>query len=243
MTTTGCSNTLALAFALALPIAAAAQHEGHQTAGQMPGQGQATSAAACQVGAQQALGVLNSLTVGLERARLNDDPADTRAAMDALQAAVGELKIRLDACRPGGQQMPGMSGQPPAMNHSQMNMVAPPPGTPAMQPGSTQPAPGAPANRNQQPQTRMSGMDHSKMAQPAKPSGGTAAMAGMDHSKVGHGTPAADATMPADATDPVCGMKPSARHKAEYKGQTYYFCSETDRQKFLAAPEKYLKKE
>lgn len=237
MTTTARSKTLALAFVLAFPIAAAAQHEGHQMAGQMPAQGQAPRAAACQEGAQQALGVLNGLMVGLERARLNNDATDTRAVMDALQAAVGELRIRLDACRPSGQQMSGMPSQPPAKEG------APPPGTPVMQPGSTQPAPGAPANRKQQPQTPMSGMDHSKMTQPAKPSGGTAAMGGMDHSKMGHGTPAADATMPADATDPVCGMKPSARHKAEYKGHTYYFCSEIDRQKFLAAPEKYLKKQ
>lgn len=201
-------------------------------------------AAACQEGAQEALGVLDTVKAGLDQARLTDSATDMRAAMDALQAAVGEIRTRLDPCRPGGPRMLGMAGQVQATDHSQMNMgSARAPGTPAMQPGSIQLAPGAPANRNQQPQTPMSGMDHSKMTQPAKPSGGTAAMGGMDHSKMGHGTPGADATMPADSTDPVCGMKPSARHKAEYKGQTYYFCSEIDRQKFLAAPEKYLKKQ
>ena len=127
------------------------------------------------------------------------------------------------------------------MDHSKMSVGgAVPPGTPAMQPGSPQPAPGAPANR---PQSPMGGMDHSKMAQPPKPTSGAPSMEGMDHSKMGHGATTAEAAMPADAIDPVCRMKPSPRFKAEYKGQTYYFCSEADRQKFVAAPEKYLKKD
>lgn len=197
------------AFALGFVSPAGAQHEEHQTAGQTPAQGQA-AAAACQEGAQQALGVLGSLKVGLDRARLTNDATDMRAAMDAMQAAVGELKIRLDACRPGGPLMPSMLGQAPGtagmsgtsgqmsnMDHSKMNMGgAQAPGTPAMQPGSTKPAPG---------------------------------------------TPAADAAMPAVAIDPVSGRKPSFRHKAEYNGQTYYFYSEIERQKFVAAPEKYVK--
>jgi YHS domain-containing protein len=66
--------------------------------------------------------------------------------------------------------------------------------------------------------------------------GGAADHSKMDHSKMGH-DPAA-----AESVDPVCGMKVTEqRHKAEYKGQTYYFCSETDRQKFVASPQKYLK--
>src|SRR5262245_31871678 len=45
------------------------------------------------------------------------------------------------------------------------------------------------------------------------------------------------------ATDPVCGMTvdPSnPRHRAEYAGRPYYFCSAGCRTKFLAEPERYL---
>src|SRR5215813_10401639 len=43
--------------------------------------------------------------------------------------------------------------------------------------------------------------------------------------------------------DPVCGMyvEPAkARGSAEYKGQTYYFCSPRCAERFQAEPEKYL---
>jgi Cu+-exporting ATPase len=47
------------------------------------------------------------------------------------------------------------------------------------------------------------------------------------------------------AKDPVCGMnvdpaKPAA--KAEYKGQTYYFCCSGCKQKFEKTPESYVAK-
>ena len=47
------------------------------------------------------------------------------------------------------------------------------------------------------------------------------------------------------AIDPVCGMTvdpKTAKHKAEHKGHTYYFCSAGCRTKFVATPEKYLDK-
>jgi xanthine dehydrogenase accessory factor len=43
--------------------------------------------------------------------------------------------------------------------------------------------------------------------------------------------------------DPVCGMAvavASARHVAEHQGRTWYFCNPRCREKFLAAPERYL---
>ena len=46
------------------------------------------------------------------------------------------------------------------------------------------------------------------------------------------------------ATDPVCGMTvdpATAKHSAEHKGETYYFCCNGCRTKFAADPEKYLK--
>ncbi len=45
-------------------------------------------------------------------------------------------------------------------------------------------------------------------------------------------------------TDPVCKMKVDEEKtsiKSEYKGITYYFCSEVCKNKFDSDPERYLK--
>ena len=45
--------------------------------------------------------------------------------------------------------------------------------------------------------------------------------------------------------DPVCGMKVdphTAKHRADYRGHTYYFCSAGCRTKFVGDPQKYLGK-
>jgi P-type Cu+ transporter len=45
-------------------------------------------------------------------------------------------------------------------------------------------------------------------------------------------------------TDPVCGMTIEAAQAAtmkEYKGKTYYFCSESCARRFEEAPAKYVK--
>jgi len=47
----------------------------------------------------------------------------------------------------------------------------------------------------------------------------------------------------ATVKDPVCGMEidpKSAATTAEYKGETYYFCSAACHDKFKAEPEKYI---
>jgi Cu+-exporting ATPase len=47
----------------------------------------------------------------------------------------------------------------------------------------------------------------------------------------------------ATVTDPVCGMQVDpnmSKHRAEYHGQTYHFCSAGCRQRFVAEPEQYL---
>ena len=64
----------------------------------------------------------------------------------------------------------------------------------------------------------------------------TDAHAGHDHHH--HGAPAEGG-----ALDPVCGMTvdPHAvKHRAEYRGHPYYFCSAGCRAKFVADPQKYL---
>jgi Cu+-exporting ATPase len=48
------------------------------------------------------------------------------------------------------------------------------------------------------------------------------------------------------ALDPVCGMTVdthTAKHRADYRGQPYYFCSTGCKTKFTADPQKYLSKE
>ncbi len=48
------------------------------------------------------------------------------------------------------------------------------------------------------------------------------------------------------AIDPVCGMTVdphTAKHRAEYRGYPYYFCSAGCKTKFTADPQKYLSKE
>ncbi len=40
---------------------------------------------------------------------------------------------------------------------------------------------------------------------------------------------------------PICGMDVTTDAiKAEYKGTSYYFCSESDKKAFLGNPEKYI---
>ncbi len=45
--------------------------------------------------------------------------------------------------------------------------------------------------------------------------------------------------------DPVCGMEVDASKavKTEYKGKTYYFCSDFCKRKFQKEPAKYVKQE
>lgn len=48
---------------------------------------------------------------------------------------------------------------------------------------------------------------------------------------------------PEKARDPVCGImvEKDPALSAVYKGTTYYFCSNADRDKFKKSPEKYVK--
>ena len=45
------------------------------------------------------------------------------------------------------------------------------------------------------------------------------------------------------AIDPICGMQvdeKTARHKVEYKGETYYFCGPGCKRDFDKSPEKFV---
>jgi YHS domain-containing protein len=68
----------------------------------------------------------------------------------------------------------------------------------------------------------------------------------MHGGKMGAGTTGMDSTTATTAklTDPVCGMEvdKASAPTATFKGQTYYFCSEDDKAKFLRSPEQYAAK-
>ena len=67
-------------------------------------------------------------------------------------------------------------------------------------------------------------------------------MGKMHGEKMGAGTPSGATA--AKAMDPVCGMEVSTANAltVTYKGQTYYFCSEDDKAKFVKNPEQYAGK-
>ncbi len=62
--------------------------------------------------------------------------------------------------------------------------------------------------------------------------------------KAATGATAATATTAAKALDPVCGMEVETADApiATYKSQTYYFCSEDDKDDFVKNPEQYAGK-
>ncbi len=41
---------------------------------------------------------------------------------------------------------------------------------------------------------------------------------------------------------PVCSMDVGTQVKTDYKGHSYYFCSESDKKAFMGNPEKYIGK-
>lgn len=162
----------------------------------------------------------------LDQARQTNSAAALRAAADDLQATLLDVRARLAPCAAmqpagghAGHVMP--SGGPTWP--SSPNVERPPatqPGTPVMQPGSPRPAPGA---VNQEA--------------PAPPTTGAGAPAGVH---AGHTTTAV--TEAPFIKDPRCNeeVEPTTSPQAFYQGRTYYFCSESDRQRFVADPARYL---
>lgn len=66
----------------------------------------------------------------------------------------------------------------------------------------------------------------------------------MHSEKMGTTGMGSGAAATAKLVDPVCGMEvdKATATTATYKGQTYYFCSEDDKAKFLKNPEQYAAK-
>jgi Cu+-exporting ATPase len=83
----------------------------------------------------------------------------------------------------------------------------------------------------------------SEIAMPADPAKAGCCGGGHDHTHYGHVAQPADSG--AKARDPVCGMTvdpATSKHRFDYHGATYHFCSAGCRTKFAADPQAYLDK-
>lgn len=194
-------------------VPGAAQHAGHQMPGQAQDQGPAPSSAAgvgCAQAQPQVLQAIDAASRRLESARQANSPSQMRLALDDVQGALGAIRSQLAPC-----WTPEPQRADPHAGHGM-------PSTSQTVPAKSAPAP-SPAAMDH---STMGSMDHS-------------AMGGMDHSKMEHDMAPSS---PESSVDPVCKMHVDSKTAptAEYKGTTYVFCSESDRQKFLAAPDKYL---
>jgi YHS domain-containing protein len=209
------SLRLAIAFtATFVPRVATAQHEAHQA-----GAGQASPEMLQCARAQPVINnIIATAMARVESARLSNNPAEMRAAVDDLEAALRDIRAQLAPCSAAaaatdphaGHTMPGMPQvlEAPAapMDHSKMPMG----GTPAAKPGAAAGAKPAPPTAP---------MDHSKM-----PMGGDAP--------------------PGKVMDPVNGLMvdPATAPNTTYQGHIYYFSSEQTRKEFLENPAKFAKK-
>ena len=109
--------TVRLMFALSavlLPSAALAQHEAHQAA---PGSG--ADMAACSQAQPSIQNIIVAATARLESARQSNSPAEMRAAIDSLDAALRDIRTQLAPCATladpdAGRKMPNMQATPAA---------------------------------------------------------------------------------------------------------------------------------
>jgi YHS domain-containing protein len=203
------SLRLAMAFAAALvPGVALAQQEAHQA-----GAGQASPEMGQCARVQPVVdNIIAASMARLELARQSNNPAEMRAAVDQLEAALRDIRTQLAPCSaaaadpsaghamPGMQQTPGTPRATAPMDHSKRPMGGTPAANSGAATGAKPAAPAAPMNDSKMP---MSGTPA------AKPGAATGTKPGvpappMDHSKrpMG-GTPAAK---PRTAT----GTKPAA---------------------------------
>ena len=218
---------------IALPVgSAAAQHQGHQMPGQTTPpavQPNAQLVTACVQSQQEASAVVDQASERLESARQTNNPADLRAAMDDLQAALTRMKTLLRAC--------ASLSAPTSEPHGGLPV-------PSSAPAPAGVAPKAPATADPH-------AGHAMPAQPAAPAAKPAAPAApMDHSKMpmgGSESKAGAAKLPVTPAervmDPACQTADTrTAPKATYQGKVYYFCSTKDRDEFQKDPAAYLKK-
>lgn len=264
-----CAVSLVLAMPT-LGAAAQQAAPGQDAPAAAPQQNASAAIGECAQAQPRVAQTIDAANMRIEGARQSNSPAAMRAAMDDLQGALGSLRAQLAACtnlQPtapadghGGHAMPGTPNvqQSPAAQ----------PGTPVMQPGTTRPARGAinqsaPAPAASAPVDPHGGhvMPGAVSPSPAPPAGQAtprqpgaagaqpqgaapapsapaAPVAAGGHA--GHAMPAAGAMNL--VRDPRCtaSVNPETAPRAEHAGQSYYFCTERDRQLFVADAVKYL---
>ncbi len=93
-----------------LGTSGAAQHEGHQTLG--------AAMDPCREQSQEAIGVIDAANRRLELARQTNNPSEMRAAVDALQAALGQIKEQLRPCAAPADAGGAAAGSTPGMQHT-----------------------------------------------------------------------------------------------------------------------------
>jgi YHS domain-containing protein len=234
-------HKLPLAIALTATIVsgvATAQHEAHQA-----GVGQA-SPEMVQCGRVQPVidAIITAAMARVETARLSNNPAEMRAAVDHLEAALRDIRAQLAPCSAAA------AATDPHAGHA---------ATPA-RPAPVQPVvPGAKAKPTEKPAAPDPHAGHSgTAAKPGDPGAKGAAGASKAAPKTkpstpsdphaGHGTTGKPAAEVKDGKvmDPVTGLMvdPATAPKTTYQGQTYYFSSEQSRKEFLTNPAKFAKK-
>jgi YHS domain-containing protein len=209
--------------------------------------------------------IIAAATARLESARVSNDPADMRAAVDHLEAALRDIRAQLTPCSaaaamtdphaahtmPGMQQpgnptapatQPSKSGADPHAGHAM-------PMAPATSKTVPTPKPSAPASTptadphaghgmsGSSPAARRAAPAH---ATAAKPAAGKPALPPAADAHAGHATEQTSEKQ----MDPVTGLMvdSTTAPKTTYQGQTYYFSSEQSRKEFLDNPAKFAKK-
>ena len=238
------------------PGVARAQHEAHQTGSSQPSSAELSQCLRVQPVIQS---IIVAATARLEAARVSNSPAEMRAAVDHLEAALRDIRTQLAPCSAAGattdphtrHTMPGM--QQPAAGTTAMpagaadphagHAMPSPPGPSKRAPAAT-PTPGKPpAGPTTDP--------HAGHATPRDSSGGKSAPATKrteekpDRSKTTDPHAGHPSGQQSDRhMDPVNGLMvdPATAPKTTYQGQTYYFSSEQSRKEFLANPAKFAKK-
>jgi len=249
------SVRLVVALAATLvPAAAIAQHEPHQ------GTAPQASAELVQCARVQPVvdNIIAAATTRLESARLSNNPADMRAAVDHLEGALRDIRAQLTPCSAP------VAATDPHASHAMPSAQQPSPA--AAQPSPAPAVAADPHAGHAMPAAATSGVPVSKPAatrpssQSADPHAGHA-MLGASLGAPAKTTPAkpskAERPQAADAhaghtkaqssekqMDPVNGLMvdPATAPKTTYQGQTYYFSSERSRKEFLENPAKFAKK-
>jgi YHS domain-containing protein len=217
------TRRLAIALAAALvPGLAWAQHEAHQPASPQASSPELTQCLRVQPVIQN---IIAAATSRAEAARLSNSPAEMRAAVESLEAALRDIRVQSAPCSTAA-----VSSDP----HAGHTMPT------TQSPASTQPAQPPSAADPHAVHTMPRPAPSPKSAGPSKPTTAKPEASKAADPYAGH-----SAVHPADKQmDPVNGLMvdPATAPKTTYQGHTYYFSSEQSRKEFLENPAKFAKK-